>query len=471
MGSASTSGFKATAKRCSLPTDAGLFAPIVTDDDLLAATSDGAWLQALVDVEAALARAEADIGIIPPDAAEDIAGCCREDLFDPAELGRAARLGGNPVIPLVRALSATVAAENRQWVHWGATSQDIMDSAMMLVARRALAVVEHDLEALADACATLAGRHRATPMAGRTLLQQALPITFGLKAAGWLVATMDVQASLRHAGSRLAVQLGGAAGTLAAFGAEGPAVAGRLAARLGLAEPLLPWHTSRHRVAELGAALGIVAGTSAKIAYDVALLMQTEVGEAFEPAAAGRGGSSTLPQKRNPVGAAAVRAAAQRAQALVTVLLAGMVQEHERAVGGWQAEWETLTELLRLAGGAAARVSETVAGLEVDAAAMAENLARTGGLVMAERVALALSRSVDRHQAADAVRRAGQRARASNRSFADALVDEPLVSTVLSASDIHDLLDPAGYLGATGTFIDRALRTHREGGRATNNDG
>jgi 3-carboxy-cis,cis-muconate cycloisomerase len=459
-GFASTSTSRGKTKRCSLSAEDGLFAPIVSGDELLAATGDRAWLQALLEVEAALARAEAEVGIIPSSAADAIATCCTADRFDPGELGRAARLGGNPVIPLVKSLTAAVPVGVQNWVHWGATSQDILDSAAMLVTRRALELIERDLTGLADGCAALADRHRDTLMAGRTLLQQALPITFGLKAAGWLVATIEVRSRVIDVRSRLPAQLGGAAGTLAALGQEGPAVAARLATRLGLAEPLIPWHTSRQPVAEVAAALGLVAGTAAKVAIDVALLMQTEVGEAFEPAAPGRGASSTLPHKRNPIGAAGVIAASRRAHGLIPVIFGGMVQEHERAVGGWQAEWQTLTDLLRLAGGAASRVRETIEGLEVDADAMRDNLALTGGLLMAEQVTLALSRSIHRADATRAVQRAGDRAAAADRSFAAELLDDPVVAAVLSADELEELLDPAGYLGATDTFIDRALEAY-----------
>ena len=441
----------------------GLFAPIFTGDELLQATDDRAWLQALLDVEAALAGAEADTGIIPTPAAEIITTFCTgagaTDRFDSSQLGRAARLGGNPVIPLVEILTAVLPPEARGWVHWGATSQDILDTAAMLLCRRALEIIEADLDGLADGCAALADRYRTTLMAGRTLLQHALPITFGLKAAGWLIGTLDTRGRVVEARSFLPIQLGGAAGTLAALGPDGPAVASRLASRLQLVEPLIPWHTSRQRVAELGATLGLVAGHAANIATDVALLMQTEVAEAFEPAGPGRGGSSTLPHKRNPVAAAATSAAARRAHALIPVLFTGMVQEHERAVGGWQAEWETLTELLRLAGGAAGRVRETVQGLEVDPNAMRDNLDRTDGLLMAERVTLALARHMDRSEA----RKGVQRAARSGTSFRTGLLADPAITSVLSADEVDRLLDPAGYLGATSTFIDRALQAHRGG--------
>jgi 3-carboxy-cis,cis-muconate cycloisomerase len=445
-----------------LSTDGGLFAPILTTDELLAATGDRAWLQALLDVEAALAGAESDLGIIPAEAAEAIAGCCVAERYDPAQLGRAARLGGNPVIPLVAALRAAVAAEAGDSVHRGATSQDILDSAAMVITRQAFELIDRDLARLAAALSGLADRHRDTLMAGRTLLQQALPITFGFKAAGWLVEVVDVRSQVTAVKSRLAVQLGGAVGTLASLGDDGPAVAARLATRLGLAEPVMPWHTGRQRMAEVAAALGLAAGTAAKIAMDVALLMQTEVAEAFEPAAPGRGGSSTLPHKRNPVGAAAVSAAARRVHALLPVVYGGMIQEHERAVGGWQAEWQTLTELLQLAGGAVARVVETIEGLEVDGQAMAGNLARTGGLLMAERVTSALARTMGHADATRTVQDAGRRIATSGRSFAVELLDDPAVAGVLSAAALEELLDPGGYLGATATFIDRALRAHRE---------
>jgi 3-carboxy-cis,cis-muconate cycloisomerase len=384
-----------------------LFDPIFSTDEVLAATSSNAWLQAMLDVEAALAGVEAEMGLVPPDAAATIAGCCRAERFDPGELGRAARHGGNPVIPLVEALRAAVHEPAAQWVHRGATSQDILDSAAMLVTRRSSVLIDGELDGLAAACAELAARHRHTVMAGRTLLQQALPITFGVKAAGWLVGAIEARARLGDAVRRLAVQLGGAAGTLAAFGSEGSEVVRRLSARLGLAEPVLPWHTNRVRVADVASALGMVVGAAAKVSLDVGLLMQTEVGEAAEPRP---GGSSTMPHKRNPVGAATVGAAARRAPALVSVVLGAMVQEHERALGGWQAEWQTLTELLRLAGGAAGRARETAAGLDVDVERMSDNVG------------------------------------------------------VASVQDIGALVDTSGYVATSDALVDRALASYRGGG-------
>lgn len=348
-----------------MPGDA-LFGPLLTTDELLEATGDRAWLAAILDAEAALALAEADVGVVSAEVADAVVTACVVERFDIAALGLAARAGGNPVIPLAEALRAS-----SEWAHWGATSQDVLDTAATLVVRRAGAIVDAELGRLADACASLADAHRSTVMAGRTLLQQAVPITFGGKAALWLAAVMDGRRRLRDAVEETAVQLGGAAGTLASLGDDGPAVVDAFARRLRLPAPAVPWHTDRQRLAAVGAALGMVAGTSAKISGDVALLMQDEVGEVSEPAP---GGSSSMPHKRNPVGAARVEAAARRAHALVPVLLGAMVAEHERGLGGWHAEWQALAELLALAGGAVATTATTLEGLVVDAAAMAANL-------------------------------------------------------------------------------------------------
>jgi 3-carboxy-cis,cis-muconate cycloisomerase len=445
-----------------------LFGPTVITDELARATSDDAWLRALLDAEVALARAEAEAGVIPAAAATAIAATAVPASFDLAAIGRQARGGGNPVIPLVAALTAAVGGDAAGWVHWGATSQDIMDSAQMLVAARSALLIDASLADLADGCARLAEFHGDTVMAGRTLLQQALPVTFGLVAAGWLNAAVDTRRLLRPAQAALAAQLGGAAGTLASLGDAGPEVVARFAAHLGLAEPPLPWHTARQRVAALAGALGTAAGTAAKIAGDVALLMQTEVAEVAEPEAPGRGGSSTLPHKRNPVGAASVGAAARQAVALVPVLLGSLVAEHQRPVGAWQAEWETLPRLLALAGSAVEHTARTVQGLTVDPAAMAANLNRTHGALMAERVSLALAAKVDgKHQvgrpaAKAALEQATDAARSSGQDLADALATHPLAGRLLSAFEIGTLLDPAGYLGATGTWIDRALAAHRQ---------
>jgi 3-carboxy-cis,cis-muconate cycloisomerase len=371
------------------------------------------------------------------------------------------------VVPLVRDLTERVAGtageEAARWVHHGATSQDILDTAASLVAFRALGPILDDLEGAARAAADLADRHRATVMAGRTLGQQALPTTFGLKAAGWLVALDEAAAGLdRVRRTRLAAQLGGAAGTLAALGPDGIEVAGHYAQVLGLCEPTLPWHTDRTRVAELAGALGAAAGVLGKLALDVTLLAQTEIGEVAEPATDGRGGSSTLPHKRNPVGAVLVRAATARVPGLVATLLAAMAQEQERAAGAWHAEWEPQAELLRLVGGAAARARELLEGLEVDPERMRANLEVTGGLLLTERVAAALADAQGRVAANDLVQRLAGAAAGSGRPLREVLVADPTVRQHLDEAAVDRLLDPEGYLGAASQLVDRALDSHRD---------
>src|SRR5579885_1906814 len=311
-----------------------------------AAFSPEAHIRKMLAFEAALAQAEARAGIIPAEAALSIAACCKVELFDVAALYREAATAGTTAIPLVRMLTAQVEGEASRYVHWGATSQDAIDTALMLQMREGLDLLVTDLLSIGTACATLAEQHRHTIMAGRTLLQQALPITFGLKAARWLaLVTRQVQVLREHRPRTLAVQLGGAAGTLASLGEQGVQVVALLAEELDLPAPELPWHTERDRIAEIASTLGVVAGAMAKIAGDVALLAQTEVGEATEASAPGKGSSSAMPQKRNPVDATSAMAAARLAVGVVPVILSAMVQEHERAVGGWQAEWAAIPDL------------------------------------------------------------------------------------------------------------------------------
>ena len=374
---------------------------------------------------------------------------------------REGRLTGNPAEPLVRALIGQVGEEAGRWVHLGATSQDIMDTAAMLVARRSLDLVLADLTRVADACASLARTHRETPMAGRTLLQQAVPTTFGLKSAGWLVGVMDARArlaQLRRDG--LAAQLGGAAGTLAALGEHGIEIATLYAVELELEEPTLPWHTNRVRVAELGAALDIAAGVLAKIALDVLLLAQTEVAEVREGGSAG--GSSAMPHKRNAVGAMSTRACAQLARAHASVLTGALVQEHERAAGAWQAEWDALSGALGTTGGAAAALAGSLEDLEVDAARMRTNLGLNGGQIATERLALILTERLGRTAARALVREASLRAAASGRPLTIEIGD---LETGMTISEIEAALEPATYLGSAGALVDRALA--RYGAEAT----
>jgi 3-carboxy-cis,cis-muconate cycloisomerase len=444
-------------------TPPGLFDGVLARGAVRDAVGDRSWLQAMLDVEAALARAEAQVGLFPGALAQEITWACRAEGFDVAALGQAAADTGNPVPALVRALGAALGeSAAAEQVHRGATSQDVIDTAAMLVAHRALGALLADLDGAAAAAAALAARHRATLMAGRTLLQHALPITFGLKAAGWLSGLDEAAARLAAVRrQRLAVQLGGAAGTLASLGPVGPAVLAQLAGQLGLAEPVLPWHTNRSRIAELAGALGQAAGAIAKPARDVTLLAQTEVAEVREGDQR-RGGSSTLPHKQNPIAAVSAIACAQRAPQLVATLLGAMVHEHERAAGSWHAEWRPLNELLIAVGSAAAWLRDSLENLRVDEARMRANLDATGGLLLAERVAAALVPPFGPRAAHDLIAEVAAEVRAVPRPFAEALGARAAVRARLDDTAIAALLDPSSYLGSAEAFIDRALRAHAE---------
>jgi 3-carboxy-cis,cis-muconate cycloisomerase len=440
-----------------LPSEA-LFLPILVPEEVRDAVSERAWLEAMLASERALARAEARVGVIPAEAAEAIAAACGPERFDVAQLAEEGRRVANPVEPLVRALVAE-AGEAGRWVHWGATSQDVLDTASMLVARGALDVILGELDRVADGCAALAEAHRTTPMAARTVLQQAVPTTFGLVAAGWLTSILDVRARLEAVrDERLAAQLGGAGGTLAALGADGLAVARAFAEEVGLPEAPLPWHALRVRVAELGAALDVAAGALGKVALDVTLLAQTEVGEVAERQG---GGSSAMPQKRNPVGAVLTSACARTAHGHASVLVSGLPQEHQRAAGAWQAEWLALSGALAFTGGAAASLRETVTGLEVRPERMTENLARDGGLLLAERFAYLLAPALGRPEAQRLVGEAAARCAASGRSLAAELADDEAVTAHVGAGELDQAADPAGYLGSAAELTDRALELYR----------
>ena len=425
--------------------------------------SDAGRLQGMLDFEAALARAAARAGLIPDAAVADIESECRAELFDMESLARGAASAGNAAIPMLKALTARVEARNPEaarYVHWGATSQDAMDTGLVLQLRSLLDLLETDLAVLSASLAALAGKHKRTPVAGRTWLQQAAPVTFGLKAAGWLAAIERHRGRVRelrpHA---LALQFGGAAGTLASLGNRGPDVAAALAADLDLPLPDLPWHAHRDRLAEVATTLGLLVGTLGKIARDVALSMQSEIGEAFEPAAAGRGGSSTMPHKRNPVSAAVALSAATRVPALVSTMLSAMVQEHERGLGNWHAEWETLPEICTLASGALAHVAQMIEGLTVDAVRMRENLEITQGLVLAEAASLALARKVGRQAAHQIVEEACRTAVEQRKHLRDVLGKDARVAAHLGASDLDRLFDPENYLGVSDQMVDAVLRS------------
>jgi 3-carboxy-cis,cis-muconate cycloisomerase len=433
-----------------------------------AQATDTAWLQAMLDMEAALARALAAAGCTTPEVAAAIGRCCRAELYDQAELGRATVSSGNPAIPVVAALTAAVRESSGPdaagQVHRGATSQDVLDTATMLVASRALDHLGADLAAVADRCAELAAEHAGTVMPGRTLLQPALPTTFGLKAAGWLTAVDAVRGQVaRVAREALAVQLGGAAGTLASLGADADVVVGHLARELGLVEPVLPWHTDRTRVLALAGALAATTGVLGKVGRDVTLLAQAEVAEVSEGGGPGRGGSSTMPHKRNPVAAVTLVALAHRAPGLLATLAAGMPQEHERAAGAWQAEWESVRALVRCAGAAAAWARELLDGLQVHPDRMRANLDATGGLPMAENVTTVLTGALGRGDAHRLVEEACRVAAVEGRPLADVLAADRAVLDRLGRDGIARALDPATSLTAVPELVRRALHAHARG--------
>ena len=443
-----------------------LFDPLFDPAGIGAVFSDEAWLRAMLDVEAALAGAGADCGLVPASRAAVIARCCRAEFYDASDIGRAAVAGGNPVIPLVAALERRVAAEDAEaarHVHLGATSQDVLDSALLLLLREVRGRLEGETASLAAVLADLAARHRDTPMVARTFLQHAVPTTFGCKVAGWLDALLRHRQRWSELVPRLFVlQFGGAAGTLAALGDRGTEVAAALARRLDLGLPDLPWHAHRDRIAELAGWLASLAGLLGKMAQDMALMMQTEVAELAEPEAPGRGGSSTMPQKRNPVACILVLTAARRAPSLAASLFAAAVQEHERGLGGWHAEWRTLPELCALTCGALLRMRETCAGLRVDTGRMRRNLEHTGGLVMAEAVRTALADRLDRRTAGERIAAACRRAAAAGRHLRDELAADPELGPLLDRGRLEELFDPARYLGSAPAFVDAVLARYRK---------
>jgi 3-carboxy-cis,cis-muconate cycloisomerase len=422
---------------------------------------DRDYLQSLLDVEAALAAAEAEVGVIPASCLADIRAAARSEFFDLASLSAEAARHGNVVIPLVRELTAAVARRNPEsarYVHRGATSQDIMDTAWVLRLRDARGRLLQHLAEVMQAAAAHARAHAATPIAGRTWLQQASPTTFGLKAAGWLDLIGRCRERVDMAIERaLVIQLGGASGTLAALGASGQGVAEALARKLSLTVPDLPWHTHRDRVADVGAALALACGALGKIGRDVTLLAQTEVGEVSEPADGG-GGSSSMPHKQNPVRAVSAVAAATRAPGLAATLFAAMPQEHERAAGGWQAEWQTLEDLLQLTLESSSAVASALKGLQIHAGRMRANLQCAGGVAMAESLSVALQSRLGGQEAMALVTRLAGEAGQQGAPLRDIAVRDEALGRVLTRDQIEQALAPENFLGAAGEFVSLALR-------------
>jgi 3-carboxy-cis,cis-muconate cycloisomerase len=438
-----------------------LLAPMLSSAAMRAVCDDAATLQHMLDFEAALARAEAACGVIPAAAAGPIGTACSAQSFDQAALAEAATRSGNLAIPLVKALTANVAkadAEAARYVHWGATSQDVIDTATMLTLRAGIGALLADLDRAVAGFAKLARAHRNTAVVARTWLQHALPMPFGLKLAEYAAALhrsrKRLQALRRET---LVLQFGGAAGTLAALGDNGLSVAERLAKELDLPAPDAPWHTHRDRIAEAASVFAILAGSCGKIARDVSLMMQTDVAEAFEPAGVGRGGSSTMPHKRNPVAAASALGAATMAPNLAATIFAAQVQDHERSAGPWHAEWPTLPALMLVTSGALAAIVDLAEGLEVDAARMRGNLDTTGGLIMAEAVTMALAETIGKSNAHHLIETASKTAVAEKRHLRDVLSADAQVTAHLDAGKIAELFEPMGYQGASQALIDRLL--------------
>ena len=426
---------------------------------------DDNFLQRMLDFEAAVAAAEATSGVIPSSAANVIAAKCRVELFDKQKLTEAASLAGNLAIPLVKQLKALVATDNKDaagFVHWGATSQDTIDTALVLQLREALPLISGDLEKLCDRLAKMADQHRHTPIVARTWMQHAIPTTLGIKFAGWLDTLVRHRERFREMQTRcLVLQFGGAAGTLAALGSQGSIIANRLSEQLKLPLPKMPWHSHRDRLSEIATALGLLTGTLGKIARDISLHMQTEIDEFREPAEEGRGGSSTMPHKRNPVACAMVLAAAIRVPGLVATMLSAMVQEDERGLGGWHAEWETLPEIVCLAAGAMHHLADVVPRLEIDVKRMRENLELTKGLIFAEAITAALGETNGRSQARELIDAASERAIKEKRHLRDVINDDQKIAKHLSADELDKLFDARNYNGSSSDFIDRVIDNYK----------
>lgn len=443
-----------------------LLTPLLRSGAVTDLFCDEQVVQGMLAFEAALAQAQAQCGVIPTGAVTPIVNACGFQNIDFPSLAEAAASAGNLAIPLVKQLTEAVKAQNSdaaRYVHWGATSQDAIDTGLILQLRAALAQTQTELSALISLLAQQVARYQSTVMPGRTWMQHALPITFGLKLAGTLDTLLRWQTRLEQLRPRvLVLQFGGAAGTLASLKEAGPPVATALAKMLGLALADTPWHSQRDRLLEVGAWYAGLCGTLAKFANDFSLLMQTEVAEVSEPVAEGRGGSSTMPHKRNPVSCAAILTAAARTPGLMATLYASQIQQHERALGGWQAEWEVLPELIALVGGVVAQSDYLLRGMQVNSARMRANLDLTHGLIMAEAVTLALAEFIGKADAHRVIEKLCHQAIDRNQPLLELLQNEPLVNQHLSASTLAQLLDPATALGSSDHFVRQVLARYKE---------
>jgi 3-carboxy-cis,cis-muconate cycloisomerase len=443
--------------------DSAIFRDIFGTEAMRTVFSDGSRIQFYLDIEAALARVQARLGIIPQEAADEICRHCSVDQYDFAKLKTQTERIGYPVLPVVQQLVALCRDGLGEWCHWGATTQDITDTATIMQIRAGLAIIEQDLGAIAATLADLARRYRDTPMAGRSNLQQAVPITFGYKMAVLLAAFERHRERLRELKPRVLVgEFGGAAGTLSSLGQDGLKVQAALLQELGLGQPEIAWHTARDRIAEVGCFLGLVTGTLGKIALDVKLMMQTEVEEVYEPFHEGRGSSSTMPQKRNPISSVYITACTSMVRQLSAALLDAMVEDHERSTGPWEIEWIALPDIFVLSAGALSQTRFLLGGLQVDPARMRANLDITRGLIVSEAVMMGLGPHLGRQRAHDLVYDICRKVIASGRPLLDLLAEDTEIAPHMGREELAKLVDPANYLGQAGEMVDRVLAIHEK---------
>jgi 3-carboxy-cis,cis-muconate cycloisomerase len=438
--------------------DSAVFRDIFTTEAMRNVFSDENRVQKYLDFEAALARAQARLKIIPQEAADEVVKHCDAKEYDMAKLKEATERIGTPVLPVVQQLVKLCKDGLGEWSHWGATTQDITDTATVLQLREALAIIETDINAIADALAALAKKYRDTPMAGRSNLQQAVPITFGYKMATLLAGFERHKQRLAELKPRVLVgEFGGAAGTLSSLGKDGLRVQVELMKELQLGQPAIAWHTVRDCIAEVGCFLGLVTGSCGKIAFDVKLLMQTEVEEVYEPFHQGRGSSSTMPQKRNPISSVYITAQTAMVRQLVAALLEAMIEDHERATGPWEIEWIALPEIFMLSAGAISQTRFLVEGLQVNEKKMRANLDITNGLIMSEAVMMGLGAAMGRNRAHDVVYDVCREVVKTGRPLLDLLEENKEISKHADGKMLAKLVDPANYLGVAGEMVDRVL--------------
>ena len=443
--------------------DSAVFRDIFTTPAMRHVWSDENRVQKYLDFEAALARAQARLGVIPKNAAAEIVRHCEAKQIDMAKLKEATEKIGYPVLPVVQQLVALCKDGLGEWSHWGATTQDITDTATIMQIREALDLIENEIDGIRDALATLAKKYRDTPMAGRSNLQQAVPITFGYKMATLLGAYERHKQRLDELRPRVLVgEFGGAAGTLSSLGKDGLKVQTELMKELKLGQPDISWHTVRDRIAEVGCFLGLVTGTCGKIAFDVKLLMQTEVEEVYEPFHQGRGSSSTMPQKRNPISSVYITAQTAMVKQLAAALLEAMVEDHERATGPWEIEWIALPEIFMLSAGALAQTRFVVEGLQVNEKRMRDNIGITKGLLMSEAVMMGLGAAIGRNRAHDVVYDICREVVKTGRPLVDLLAEDKEISKHASREQLEKMVDPTNYLGVAGEMVDRVLKMRKK---------